>query len=188
MRQSIGGAWLFSISITLMMFIIAYVAITMDYSNAYQLKNDVVLVLEEYNGLNKNSAKKILSRVTKRKYITKINCQMDFDSSTFATKTNFGAAKDNYWVVTKYQGGGNFEKKSASKGGGEGYLCIYKFEAQVQKDKDSDGKKTDMVKAFYAVSTGFGFNFPILGEIFDYRVTGETSVINYPDESGYKFD
>jgi hypothetical protein len=155
MRQSIGGAWLFSISITLMMFIIAYVAITIDYSNAYQLKNDVILVLEEYNGLNNNSDDKIISRLKKKKFLNKINCSKGYDSATYYSGKHDGSPSKYFYAVTNIQGSG--EIKSSKNGGNYGYICIYKYTA-IKKDSKSDASLT---KAFYSVTTAFGFDFPI---------------------------
>ena len=186
MRHSIGGAWLFSISITLMMFIIAYVAITMDYSNAYQLKNDVVLVLEEYNGLNDISDKKIIAKFKKRKFTTKIDCAKTYDTSTYYEGAHGGYGHRYFYAVTSYQGAGTIEPvDSYSTTSKEAFLCIYKYTSM---KKDASDSTAQIEKSFYAVSTAFGFDFPIIGNIFDYRVTGETGEINYTNDHGYNFD
>ena len=181
MRNSIGGAWLFSISITLMMFIIAYVSITISYSNAYQLKNDIVLVIEQYNGLNGNSAPKIIKRMSTKKISSSIDCAKDYDTSTYYDGTSHGGDRaPKLWAVTEYKGNGNW--KSANTTLNEtvhGYVCIYKYRAH--------SKGGELEKSFYAVTTSFGFDFPIIGNIFQYRVTGETAVINYPDDNGFDF-
>ena len=127
MRQSVGGAWLFSISITLMMFIIAYVAISIDYSNAYQLKNDVSLIIEQYNGLNANSASKIVGRMHTRKFATNIDCSKYYDTSTYYEgKEDNGDPAPYYYVLndyTKSDAVKNFERNDKSN---RGYICIYK--------------------------------------------------------------
>ena len=184
MRQSIGGAWLFSISITLMMFIIAYVAITMDYSNAYQLKNDVTLIIEQYNGLNDDSAKRIFAKMSQRKFSSKIDCAKNYDTSTYYEGAHDGHGANKYCAVTEYKGAGHIDCQDKDKKPPlHGYVCIYKYTAT----KSDPGATLE--KSFYAVTTAFGFNFPILGNIFDYRVTGETAVINYPNDSAsYNFN
>ncbi len=180
MRQSIGGAWLFSISIILMMFIIAYVTITIDYSNAYQLKDDVALYIEQYNGLNEKSAKLILARIKAKKHTTKIKCDKYYDSSTYYSTSKYdGDPAEWYYGLVNY----NTDylhafKKNASKS----YICIYRYKA-VKGTSDTD--KID--KYFYSVSTAFGFNFPIIGDICDYRVTGETGTINYNYDKDFEF-
>ena len=184
MRQSIGGAWLFSISIILMMFIIAYVTITIDYSNAYQLKDDVALYIEQYNGMNKDSATKILQRMKAKKFTTKINCNKYYDSTTYYSTSKYDGDPSNH-----YYGLVNYNTTSLGtafpRDPGLAYICIYKYKVVKQGDKAED----KMDKVFYSVSTAFGFNFPILGDIFDYRVTGETGTINYPhDADGFNFE
>ena len=51
MRQAIGGAWLYGIVIVFMMFMIAYVSATLNYSRAYKTKTQVVNIIEEYQGV-----------------------------------------------------------------------------------------------------------------------------------------
>jgi len=188
MRQSIGGAWLFSISITLMLFIIAYVTISLDYSNAYQLKNDIVLYLEQYNGLNDNSAAKIVGRMKTKKYSTMIDCSKDYDTTTYYSGAKGkGDPSKYYYALTSYNEGNlrsNFTK--SDKTNPRGYVCIYKY-MQIENDTKYSG--ASLTKAFYAVTTTFGFHFPLLGNVFSYRVTGETGTINYPyDGNQYQFN
>ncbi len=58
MRDSINGLWLIGIVMTLMVFIIAFVAISLNYSNAYRMKSEMVNAIEQYNGINGNTVQK----------------------------------------------------------------------------------------------------------------------------------
>ena len=180
MRQSIGGAWLFSISIILMMFIIAYVTITIDYSKAYQLKDDIALYIEQYNGLNDESAKLIVGRMKAGKYTSQVKCNEGYDTTTYYHGGSYdGNPFAHYWGLTSYNHGtvhSNFTQDAS-----QAYICIYKYEVIKGSGTDS------MSKVFYNVTTVFGFHFPIIGNVFSYRVTGETGVINYPNDEHYSF-
>ena len=175
MRQSIGGAWLFTISIILMMFIIAYVAITIDYSNAYKLKDDVSLYIEQYNGLNHDSATLIVARMKGAKFTSKVRCNEGYDTTTYYHGSSYdGNPYSSYQGLVSYQN--PTIERNFAENAPTAYICIYKY--QVVKGSGND----KMDKVFYNVTTSFGFNFPILGNIFNYRVTGETGVINYPHD------
>lgn len=187
MRQSIGGAWLFSISITLMMFIIAYVAITIDYSNAYQLKDDVTLYIEQYNGLNQYSAQLIVQRMKAKKFTTKINCNKEYDSTIYQEGGGHkydGEALPHYYGLVNYNT--NYSNAFKRDPGQKSYLCIYKY--KVINESLGFGTAESKEKHFYAVSTAFGFIFPIIGDVFNYRVTGETGIISYSNDSGFNFN
>ena len=177
MRQSIGGAWLFSISIILMMFIIAYVTITIDYSNAYQLKDDVSLYIEQYNGLNDESARLIVGRMKAAKYTLKVRCNEKYDTTTYYHGNAYeGNPYPHYQGLTSYSNTSN-PKANFTQDAQTAYICIYKY--QIVKGSGED----KMDKVFYNVTTVFGFNFPIIGNMFNYRVTGETGAINYPNDT-----
>ncbi|MDD2505071.1 MAG: hypothetical protein PHF21_02225 [Bacilli bacterium] len=59
MREAIGGTWIFGIVVTFIVLFSSYLAISVNYSKAFKVKNDMVSVIEEYEGYNDNSQQKI---------------------------------------------------------------------------------------------------------------------------------
>ena len=81
MNKSISGLWLFSIVIVFMMVLIAYVAISINYSNAYKLKTVLVTKLEQYDGWNNTSKKEIDELMHASGYRQTGNCVVPEDLS-----------------------------------------------------------------------------------------------------------
>ena len=47
MRESIGGAWLVGIVITFVVLFTSYLALSVNYSKAFKVKNDIISLIEE---------------------------------------------------------------------------------------------------------------------------------------------
>ena len=50
MRESIGGAWLFGIVVVFIVLFTSFLAISVNYSKAFRVKNYVVDTIEKYEG------------------------------------------------------------------------------------------------------------------------------------------
>ena len=51
MREAIGGAWLYYIFVVMIMFIISFLAIFLNYMAAYRANNHLISVLEQSEGI-----------------------------------------------------------------------------------------------------------------------------------------
>jgi hypothetical protein len=47
------------------------------------------------------------------------------------------------------------------------------------------GDSTTETKYYYSVEVFFGFTVPVLGDIFTFRISGETNAVYYPSSSDY---
>lgn len=52
MRQTIGGTWLMQLMILFIMLFVGYIILTLNYSKTLRVKNEVVGMIEKYDGLN----------------------------------------------------------------------------------------------------------------------------------------
>lgn len=160
MRQAIGGAWLYSIVIVFMMFMIAYVSASLNYSRAYKVKTQVVNIIEEYQGITNDTTKKIAQIISANGYTTTRNCSEVIEHgeryigilNTTKTKANAGSAG---------------EKPQ--------HVCITRTKYQAPGSLYTD--------YYYDVSMFFKFNIPIFGDIFTFTVRGETNSIYYPTDN-----
>ena len=55
MREAIGGAWLFGLVITFIVFFASFLAISVNFSRAFNIKNEIVDMVEKYEGNNCNA-------------------------------------------------------------------------------------------------------------------------------------
>ena len=59
MREAIGGTWLFGLVLTFIVFFASFLAVSINYSKAFNVKNNIVDLIGKYEGNNCNSRKKI---------------------------------------------------------------------------------------------------------------------------------
>ncbi|MCI8575790.1 MAG: hypothetical protein HFI09_04905 [Bacilli bacterium] len=154
MRESIGSTWILQLVIVFMLIFVAFLALSINYTKAYKIKNELLSIIEKYEGLNsgENGSISIINNYLRyNSYGTMGTC----DSETF------GAASldSNSLVPTS-------DKNKY-------YYCVKKVNTSNTTFPD---------RASYEIETFFKFNLPLLGEIFTFRVTGETIDINWPDD------
>ena len=61
MRTAISGTWVYAIVLIFMVIMIAYVAITLNYANTFEMGAETIKIIEESEGFNSRSEKKIAS-------------------------------------------------------------------------------------------------------------------------------
>ena len=64
MRESIGGTWIFGIVVTFIVLFSSYLAISVNYSKAFHVKNEIVSIIEKYEGFN-NASKNAIDTYVK---------------------------------------------------------------------------------------------------------------------------
>ncbi len=57
MRESIGGAWLLGIAVTIISIFTAYLAFSVNYSKAFKVKDGIVERIEKYEGFTDKNTK-----------------------------------------------------------------------------------------------------------------------------------
>ncbi len=55
MRQTIGGTWLLQLVILFILLFVGYIVLTLNYSRTIKVKNEIVSIVEKYEGLNETS-------------------------------------------------------------------------------------------------------------------------------------
>ena len=56
MRQAIGTTWIFSICLTFIVLFTAYLAISINYAKAFKIKNHIISMIEENEGIDDDNA------------------------------------------------------------------------------------------------------------------------------------
>ncbi|MBE6153577.1 MAG: hypothetical protein E7166_05075 [Firmicutes bacterium] len=149
MREAIGGTFLFNIMIVFIFFFTAFLAIAINYSQAFRIKNQVINYIEQYEGMNETSEEEIIEYINSSGYYRNVDCSCD--NNDYVCLGN----NDNT--------GSNVHLSSDSSRKAKG-LCIKKL-------SNSNGD------TYYRVTTFVSFNLPIVGEFLKLPVKGETKVI-----------
>lgn len=159
MRDSINGLWLIGIVMTLMVFLIAFVSISLNYSNAFRMKSEMINAIEQYNGINPNTVQKLEGIANSYGYRTTNKCKSDEERQVIGIKDG---------IVTK-------DPKTAQD------ICIY-MSSYSSKCNYSDCEQ----KYVYELNVFFAFDLPLFGNILNFKVGSETNAILYPEESYFK--
>ena len=78
MREAIGGTWLFGLVLTFIVFFASFLAVSINYSKAFNVKNNIVDLIGKYEGNNCNSRKKIGEYLSDVGYLVIGKCPDDY--------------------------------------------------------------------------------------------------------------
>lgn len=109
MRQTIGSTWLLQLMILFILLFVGFIILTLNYSKVIKVKNEVVSIIEKYEGLNENSISLVNRYLSTSGYATTGKCEekdgvygaltLDGDSLEKAD-----ANSTYFYCVKKYQG------------------------------------------------------------------------------------
>ena len=77
MREAVGSTFLFNIMIVFIFFFASFLAIAINYSQAFRIKNQVINLIEQYEGLNEASEEKIFNLINSSGYYRQVICNPD---------------------------------------------------------------------------------------------------------------
>ncbi len=159
MKESIGGAWLFGVIVAFMMIFVGYLVIMINYTTAFKLKNEVVHVIERYEGLSSgdNGSVKIINQYLKNsKYNAVGTCECETANSCYGA-TDLDNA--------------NLTQINNSNKNDRYYYCV-----QFYNTSNADNPNT----GFYETQLFLNFNLPVLGRIAKITIRGQTIKMKYP--------
>lgn len=156
MREAIGGTWLTQLVILFMLIFVAFLALSLNYTKAFKVKNELLSIIEKREGLTTGSdgSIEIINNYLKsNNYMVTKSCE---EGSYGVSDLNRGTAE----LVT------NNAKKY--------YYCVRKIKAPSSNNKG---------KVYYKVNIFFYFNLPVLGDIFKFDVSGATGDVIIPADN-----
>lgn len=152
MRQSIGGSWIFMLVIIFTMIFAGYIALTINYSKSYRVKNEVLSIIEKSQGFTQEGINLINNYLTQSGYKNAGACKIVSGSKVF------GVEKLESNVIPEQAVPGKKYSYCFSKY--TGYHSYYK------------------TRAYYRVTLFFKFDLPIFHELSTFDVEGQTSEID----------
>jgi len=156
MRESIGGTWIMQLVIVFMLVFVAFLALSLNYSKAFQMRNEILTMIEKREGIteidNKSTIELINNYLKNNGYKVKSHCEKD----------SYGVSNLSNNTIEKVV--------STNK---EYYYCVSKY-------KSKSANHTN--KAYYKVNIFFYFNLPVIGDIFKFNINGTTNDIVVPNE------
>lgn len=155
MRESIGATWIFTICLTFIILMTAYLAISVNYAKAFKIKSYIVSEIEENEGYDGNLEQQIRNYLTAQGYTAYGTCD--------STITVGGASTDWKRIATI--------DDAVPTGSDQHNACIYTRTVQTGND-DIDAKRS-----YYRVVVFFKFDLPVVNFLTTFKVGGETGYI-----------
>ncbi len=157
MRESIGGTWIVGIVIVFIVLFTSYLALSVNYSKAFKVKNGIISIIEENEGLTDAAQEKIRNYLNNTGYYVYGECsKVDID---------YGDYKDD--DTQSYGQLKGYEQQNSTSG-------KYKYCVYTRKVDDKV-----LSRKYYRVTVFFKFDIPILDNMFTFPVTGETKAVYF---------
>lgn len=154
MRESIGGVWITQLVIVFMFIFAAFLALSINYSKAFRIKNEVLTMIEKGEGLTQNTRNMIGNYLRNNGYTMKGKCE-----------------KNSYGITIKGVKNTEMELINDSNKNKKYHLCVSKFRSVSPNFPN---------RAYYEVRLFFKFNLPVLGNISTFEVEGQSKDVSYP--------
>lgn len=126
----------------------AFLALAITYNRVFKQKNEIISIMEKYEGISTTSLNIINNYLKTTGYSIKGQCEVneygikDLDNNIYEKVTN---TKEEY------------------------YYCL---SDKLLKNDNGD-------KIYYDIKLFFKFNLPFVGDLFTFKITGETKEIKY---------
>lgn len=98
MREAIGGTWLFGLVITFIVFFASFLAVSINYSKAFHVKNNVVDLISKYEGNNCKARNKISDYLRTSGALVTGKCPDGYNGYNLASE-KVGTGKDAYYCI-----------------------------------------------------------------------------------------
>ena len=158
MREAIGGTWITQLVIVFMFVFVAFLALSMNYSKSFRIKNEVLSFVEKNEGITANTVERINNYLVYTGYSTKGKCDVGM----------YGIGNLN---------GSSFELVTDSTKTRNYYYCIGKVKSATTNFQN---------RSYYRVKLFFKFNLPIIGDISTFKIDGQTKDVIYPADGNCK--
>ena len=143
MREVTGSIWTFQLIVLFILIFACFLTLVINYSKAYTVKNEMMSIIEKYEGFGTKAKKIVNNYLYNNSYNAKGKCNSgeygatSLDNPSLEQVTN---EKEKY------------------------YYCV-------STEVKGDGK------TYYNFKVFFNFNLPIIGDIFTFKITGQTKGI-----------
>ncbi len=111
MRSSIGGTWLLGLMLTFIFLFVAFIILTINYSRTIRIKNEIISVVEKYEGLNETSIELVNNYLRANSYRASGVCTAERENGVYGglslTSLELEEARPGvkyFYCIRKYKG------------------------------------------------------------------------------------
>lgn len=150
MKEVYGSTWTLQLMIGFILLFVAFLTLTITYSKVFRIKNDVLSIIEKYEGYNGTSIPLINNYLRNSGYTTIGTCVNEGDIKGVSDLEDVSeASADDVNAGQRY------------------FYCIEK------ERKRSSGNSITTIS--YEITMFYEFNLPILGDLITFTVKGKTT-------------
>lgn len=154
MRESIGESWTIQIVAAFILLFVAFFSLMISYSKCFKTKNEVISIVEKYEGITNTSLPIIINFLNNTNYRGTGKCETSGGILALSEK--------NYGLTIDAKGDGS-AKLEPVQSGKKYRMCVYRRYAD-----DSETLVSYEIVLFYT------FNIPVMGNIASFPVNGKT--------------
>ncbi len=165
MRESIGATWLFGLIIGITMMFVGYLVVMINYSTVFKVKNEVVNIIEKYEGLG----------------------------TTGYTPGSSGSQPGSIWIINKYLVNSAYRATGKCPDGwyGEENIDESSYGKLTQNNSSNNYYCVNYVNTgsntgYFEVKLFLKMDIPVLGRLGAFQINGQTIEIKYPNTEGIK--
>lgn len=153
MKEVYGSTWTLQLMLGFILLFVTFLTLTISYSKVFRVKNDVLSIIEKYEGFNDTSIELVNNYIKNSGYTTTGVCIPN------------GESADN-----PIKGISNLNDTSADEAvPGERYsYCI-------EKETKSKYEGGSLTSINYEITMFYKFNLPILGNMITFTIKGKTT-------------
>ncbi len=160
MKESIGGVSLFNIVIVFVLLFTGYISLSLNYSKAYNVKNEIVNIIKNQGGICTDENQEIC-------YNFKEQIQDYFGEVSYHSHGNC----EDGWYGFKRDG-------SLASNGKDAAFCVKAIRVSANSELPN--------ALYYQVKLFYQLDLPIFNSLFNFTVLGETPRIYAPNECEYE--
>lgn len=179
MKNAISNIWLIGLVFLFILLFSAYLAITISYTSAFKIKNEMLLIVEKHDGFTNSTGKQVNSVLKTGKKV----------------KGSFGALQ----TIALYLNGSGYRAKGTCPNGWYGVTNLdhttsskSAFMEKVTNTKKKyyycftrleNNSSSNSKSRFYKIRLFYKMNLPVLGDIFTFKIDGTTTEIAVPSDA-----
>lgn len=161
MKESVGILSLTNIVIFFILVFTGYLCITLNQTKAYNVKNQVISIIQKNGGINQEAVTEIQEYMSEVGYRSTGKC----DSEDISSVTNY--------AITQREG--------LQINGQQGMICIARHNIN---DNLPDATGQFPKAAYYDIKVFFALDMPIINNVFNFNLKGSTRMVYCPKEYG----
>ena len=160
MKEAVGGFSLFNIVIVFVLLFAGYISMSINYSKAYNVKNEILNIIRNQGGICTSTTPD-----SNNCYNFSVQIADYFSEANYRSTGTCNSSEDNGWVG--YNREGQVDNTNSA-------FCIKAIKANSNSELPN--------ALYYQVKVFYQLDLPIISSIFEFSIYGETGRIYDPNE------